>query len=94
MTSALSYKIFINYNSHHAVAQWVPGDLGYLLHVVSNSSEWMCGMFIMSYALTYFEEFQQVVLLIDCQERSPMVEYYDGIGVFSDSKMNDEENNN
>ena len=35
----------------------------------------------MALSLTYFEEFQQVIMLIDCQEKSPtIISYYDGIG--------------
>ncbi|XP_012558090.1 DNA damage-regulated autophagy modulator protein 1 [Hydra vulgaris] len=94
VTSILSYEIFINYNLQHTIAQWVPGDFGYLIHIVSNSSEWLSAMFIIIYVLTYFEEFQHVVLLIDCQERSPMVEFYDSVGVYSNWKFMNEENNN
>ena len=35
----------------------------------------------MALSLTYFDEFQQVIMLIDCQEKSPtIISYYDGIG--------------
>ena len=52
----------------------------------------------MGLSLTFFDEFQQVIMLIDCQEKSPTIISYDGIGEYEEMKLNmyddEDENNN
>ena len=82
VTAAISsYNFRKHHQSYNSLASLEPGDQGYTLHVVSNASEWLAFFNIMALSLTYFEEFQQVIMLIDCQEKSPtIISYYDGIG--------------
>ncbi|XP_057313353.1 DNA damage-regulated autophagy modulator protein 1-like [Hydractinia symbiolongicarpus] len=98
ITSAISYQYFES-SRHHNIAHWMPSDGGYTLHVISNGSEWFCVVIILLFAITYFDEFQQVMLLIDCQEKSPHIISYDGIGDYACVKMSsmdslNEDNNN
>ena len=84
VTSVISYQLFLKQNQyHHTTPLWQPADGGYRLHVASNAAEWMCFGFLIVLALTYFDEFQQVILLIDAQEKSPTIISYDGIGIGS-----------
>lgn len=92
VTSIISYELFVKNNHHHSTSLWQPRDGGYELHVLSNSAEWASFGFLIILALTYFDEFQQVILLIDAQEKSPTIISYDGIGHYNEEL--DFENNN
>lgn len=100
ITSAIASFNFRRYQEDYdTIAHLQPGDDGYNLHVISNSSEWLSFLFIMSLTLTFFDEFQQVIMMIDCQEKSPTIISYDGIGEYDEMKLNfydddDDENNN
>lgn len=92
ITSIISYQSFLKNNHKHSTALWQPKDGGYELHVVSNAAEWASFGMLIILALTYFDEFQQVILLIDAQEKSPTIISYDGIGSYSEQL--DFDNNN
>ena len=92
VTSVVSYQLFVKNSHNHSTPQWQPQDGGYRLHVASNAAEWASFGFLIILALTYFDEFQQVILLIDAQEKSPTIISYDGIGSYSEDL--DFENNN
>lgn len=104
VTAAVSSYSFRKHQpNYESMAKLQPGDQGYVLHVVSNASEWSAFLFIICLTVTYFDEFQQVILLIDCQEKSPTIISYDGIGDYDEMKINlfggdgdedDDQNNN
>ena len=54
------------YQSQHTVAQWSPEDPGYGLHVLSNVSEWISAVCFGLFGLTFFNEFQNVSLSVEC----------------------------
>ena len=83
-SSPTNFFFYIPQNQHHhTTPHWQPHDGGYRIHVASNAAEWLCFGFLIVLALTYFDEFQQVILLIDAQEKSPTIISYDGIGIGS-----------
>jgi len=92
VASVISYQMFLKDNHNHSTSLWQPHDGGYRLHVVSNAAEWTSFALLIILALSYFDEFQQVILLIDAQEKSPTIISYDGIGDYSEQL--DFENNN
>lgn len=99
VTSAISsFNFRRDQETYDSISHLQPGDDGYTLNVVSNSSEWLSFLFVMSLSLTYFDEFQQVIMIIDCQEKSPTIISYDGIGDYDEMKMkfyeDDDDNNN
>lgn len=99
VSSVVSFHFYNKGKHYHSVALWGPEDDGYILHVISNAAEWFSFLLMTLFAVTYFDEFQQVILIIDCQEKSPAIISYDGIGDYSSLKMSSmdsliEDNNN
>ena len=99
VSSIVSFHFYNNGTHYHSVALWGPETDGYILHVISNAAEWFSFLLMILFAVTYFDEFQQVILIIDCQKKSPTIISYDGIGDYSSLKMSSmdsliEDNNN
>ena len=53
----------------HDILKWEPGDGGYHLHVFSNTCEWVGASSFMLFIVSYFKEFQEVVVVTKCSSR-------------------------
>ena len=90
--AAYGWILFQQENHNHSVNQWMPGDGGYSLHVLSNSAEWLALVAFLCLSLTFFGEFQKVNLSVECREKSPtIISAYDGLSEYSTLKMHSED---
>ena len=76
-----AYEEF-RHQSRHVVANWQPSDPGYSVHVLSNVGEWIAAFCFGLFGITFFDEFQQISLLVECSEKasqerqsSPLLDY-------------------
>lgn len=53
----------------HSFGKWKPGYAGYSDRTVSDVAEWITVLSLVAYALTFFKEFQSVVIDINCHQR-------------------------
>eukprot|EP00794_Sanderia_malayensis_P006973 gene6973-7758_t len=91
--STYGYQAFIKNNRHHHhIDHWMKGDGGYFLHVLSNTAEWVSLFSFLGLALSFFNEFQAVVMSVECHEKRPnVISAYDELNEYSTLKMNSEE---
>lgn len=90
--STYGYQAFVKKNHHHHIDHWMASDGGYVLHVLSNTAEWISLFSILGLTLSFFGEFQAVSMSVECKEKRPrVISAYDEFDEYSSLKMNTEQ---
>lgn len=90
--TAYGYQEFVKNNHNHKITRWMPGDGGYVLHVLGNAAEWLALFAFVGLSLSFFSEFQCVKMLVECREIRPhIISAYDELSEYATLKLSAEE---
>ncbi len=90
--STYGYQAFVKRSHHHRIDHWMAGDGGYALHILSNTAEWLSLFAFLGMSLSFFNEFQAVMMSVECREKRPkVISAYDELNEYSSLKLNTEE---